>query len=90
MNSNLPSGMDWFEKTESLNSILNSLVAHYSVEEMNLLNKPQTDEYVKNCGIMKEEVKKVMNNIDVWESLELMEQNIDKYGPILKKINTGT
>lgn len=87
--TNLVSGMEWFEKTESLNSILNSLVAHYSVEGTNLLKKPQTKEYIKNCGIRKAEIKKLLRNNDVWDSLELMEQNIEKYSPILKQINSA-
>ena len=84
---NITGGLEWYEQTESLNSTLNSLIAHYSVEQMNLLNNRQTDEYKQHCNKMKEELLKVTSNPAVWESLELMKENIKKYSPLIKKIN---
>ena len=85
---NLTSDSDWYEQTENLNTILNSLIAHYSTEEMNLLNKRQTDEYKQHCNKMKEELREVNSNPAVWESLDLIKKYIAKYSPLLKKINT--
>ena len=80
-------GLDWHEQTESLKSILNSLIAHYSVEQKNLLNKRQTDEYKQHCNKMKEELQGINSNSAVWTSLELVKENIKKYSPLIKKIN---
>ena len=80
-------GFEWFSKTESLNSIIHSLIAHYSLEELNLSNKRQTDAYKKHCRDMIKELHSVNSDFAIWESLELMKENIDKYGPLLKKVH---
>ena len=85
---NLTDGLDLYEPTESLKSILDSLIAHYSAEQMNLLNKRQTDEYKQHCNKMKEELREVNSNPAVWDSLDLIKKYIAKYSSLLKKINT--
>ncbi len=86
---NKTNGLDWFEATESLRSILNSLISYYSVEELNLLNKPQTSEYKTYCIKMQEELLDVNRDTEIWQSLDLMNQGIAKYGPWIKKINAA-
>lgn len=82
-------GFEWYGKTESLNSIIHSLIAHYNLEELNLSKKRQTDEYKKHCRKMIDELHDVKENIAIWKSLPLMEENINKYSPLLKKINAA-
>ena len=83
----LTGGLDWEEQTQSLKSILNSLIAHYSVEQENPLNNRQTDAYKQHCNKMKEELQGINSNPSVWASPELMKDNIKKYSPLIKKIN---
>ena len=86
----LTGGLEWYEQTESLKSILNSLIAHYSIEQKNLLNNRQTDAYKQHCNKMKEELQGINANPAVWASPELMKENIKKYSPLVKKINATT
>ncbi len=79
-------GFEWYGKTESLNSIIHSLIAHYILEKSNLSNARQTEEYKKHCRDMIRELKAVNGNFAIWKSLDLMQENIDKYGPLLKKV----
>lgn len=88
--SKLIGGFEWYGKTESLNSIIHSLIAYYSLEKLNLSNNRQTDEYKQHCRKMIEELDSVNTNSAIWESLELMKENIDKYGPLLKKVHATT
>ncbi|HUZ60671.1 MAG TPA: hypothetical protein VMU83_18005 [Hanamia sp.] len=81
------SGLDWFQATESLKSILNSLISFYSVEELNLLNKKQTSEYQTYCIKMQKELRKVNRDTEIWQNLDLMNEGIAKYSPLIKKIN---
>lgn len=80
-------GFQWYGKTESLNSIIHSLIAHYSLEKLNLSNARQTDEYKKHCRDIIKELKAVNSNFPIWDSLELMKENIDKYGALLRKVH---
>ena len=86
---NLTGGLEWYEQIENLKSILDSLIAHYSAEQMNLLNKRQTDEYKQHCNKMKEELREVNSNPAIWDSLDLIKKCIAKCSPLLKKINTA-
>ena len=83
-------GFEWFSKTESLNSVIHSLIAYYNLEELNLSNKRQTDEYKQHCRKMIEELHSVNDNFAIWKSLPLMKENIDKYSPLLKKVHATT
>ena len=85
---NLTGGLDWYEQTENLKSILNTLIAHYSTEQLNLSNRRQTDEYKQHCNKIKEELREVNNNPAVWNSLDLIKKYVAKYSPLIKKINT--
>ncbi len=79
--------MDWFEYTESLNSILNRLIAHYNVELMNLLKKEQTPEYREYCTNMLAEVSLLNRDTEIWQDLSLMKFYIEQYSPLTRKIN---
>lgn len=83
-------GFEWYSKTESLNSIIHSLIAYYILQKSNLSNDRQTDEYKKHCQDMIRELKAVNGNFAIWKSLELMKENIDKYSPLLKKVHATT
>lgn len=82
-----PGGMEWFAATESLNSILNNLIAHFNVAIMNLTKADQSDDYKDYCTRMLFEVRSVNKNLEVWKSLELMNRNIDKYGVLAREFN---
>lgn len=83
----LISGFDWYEATEELNSIIYSLIAHYDVELMNFKKKEQTQIYKDSCERMIIELQDLKRNSQVWSSITGMIAQIEKYSPLLIKIN---
>jgi len=83
----LISGFDWYEATEELNSIIYSLIAHYDVELMNFKKKEQTQIYKDFCERMIIELQDLKRNSQVWSSITGMRAQIEKYSPLLIKIN---
>ena len=83
----LISGFDWYEATEELNSIIYSLIAHYDVELMNFKKKEQTQTYRDSCKKMIVELQDLKKNSQVWGSITEMNAQIEKYSPLLIKIN---
>jgi hypothetical protein len=83
--------LDWYDLTESTNSILNGLIAFTSSErrkELDKLNPSQ--EKIVQLTMLQDEVLAVNNNTQNFKNLERMEELIAHYGPILKAANQRT
>jgi hypothetical protein len=83
--------LDWYDLTESTNSILNGLIAYASRErrkELDKLNPSQ--EKIAKLTAFQDEVLAVNNNTQNFKNLERMEELIAHYGPILKAANQRT
>jgi hypothetical protein len=81
-------GLSWYISTESFNSIINGLTAHYNRELLNLKGERRTEDYQLHCRKMLHELRNINDDLSITNSLEKMEWYIDKYGPLLKHINT--
>ncbi len=80
-------GLSWYVATESFNSIINGLIAHYNVELTNIREERQTESYRLHCMKMLHEIGGINQDLSIFDSLEKMDYFIDKYGPLLKKLN---
>lgn len=80
--------LDWYDLTESTNSILNGLIAYTSRERRKELDKLNPNkEKIAQLTLLQNEVLVVNNNTQNFKNLERMEELIAHYAPILKAAN---
>lgn len=76
--------LDWYSLTESVNSILNGLIALAEREQFLELKKPNPySQRLKELTRLSDEVWAVNKNTENFRSLERMEEIIAEYSPIL-------
>jgi hypothetical protein len=76
--------LDWYSRTESANSILNSLVALGSRESRNELKKAKPDlNRVAELKALQNEAFAALNDNDNFTTLDRLDAVIDNYSPIL-------
>lgn len=80
-------GLSWYVATETFSSIMNSLIAHYNRELLNVRELQQTEEYKLLCKRMLHELHQINKDSSITDSLDKMNEYIGKYGPMIKKIN---
>ncbi len=80
--------LDWYTLTETSNSILNELIAYTGREEFLETEKEHPDQLkIEALEKLFEEVNEIIRNTENFKHAGKMQEIIDKYGPLLKKLN---
>ncbi|MFP8894084.1 hypothetical protein [Chryseobacterium sp. EZn1] len=86
----LQNPLDWYVLTESMNSILNELIAYAGRERfLELRKKNPKLKRIENLKEFSEEIRKINRNSDNFRDVGRMRNIIDTYAPLLEEINNG-
>lgn len=81
-------GLDWYAKRESANSILNGLYAYYNCEIMELEDSGSPNpEKLAELEKMETEIFQLLKNPQTFEGIQAMDFIIETYGPVIKAVN---
>jgi hypothetical protein len=79
--------LDWYELTETSNYILNTIIAYASTAQVKEQKSPNPDrKKITYLEMLYEEAYSVNRNTANFQSLEKMQEIIDKYSPVLKSL----
>lgn len=82
-------GLSWYVAIETFNNIINSMIAHYNRDLLNIREQQQTEEYKLHCKKMLLELHVINKDLTITENLDKMNEYIAKYGPMMKQINNA-
>ena len=79
--------LDWYELTETSSYVLNTIIAYASTAQMKEEKKPNPDhKKITYLEMLYEEAYSVNRNTANFQSLEKMQEIIDKYSPKLMEL----
>jgi hypothetical protein len=79
--------LDWYELTETSSYILNTIIAYTSTAQMKEEKRTNPDrEKITYLEMLYEEAYSVNRNTSNFQSLEKMQEIIDKYSPVLESL----